>query len=118
VLAGGQDLAGIAFASVRTGKLLQLKGFASRPGVLPKTTKLQTESLAAQIDDWRKVLVQLAEEFHSGVAHAAPKNYPKTCMYCKQRVLCRLDLSTLDADALDDESEEALSAPFAEVNLG
>jgi NifB/MoaA-like Fe-S oxidoreductase len=45
----------------------------------------------------------LAEDFHSGKTDVRPKNYPDTCKYCQQRLLCRLDVTTLSAD----ETEEA-----------
>ena len=33
------------------------------------------------------------------------KRQPQTCGYCEQRLLCRLKLSTLEADALVDEDD-------------
>jgi probable DNA repair protein len=97
-------LAAVAFASVRPGKDMGLHGYEAEDGVLPKAAKLQVESLAAQVAEWRNVLTTLAEDFHSGQARVDPKQYPKTCAHCDQRLLCRLDPATLDANSLDADS--------------
>ncbi len=107
------NLAAIAFASVRPGKDLGLLGYQSRDGLLPKAAKLKTESLAAQVEQWRAVLTALAEDFHSGNARVDPKHYPKTCEHCDQRLLCRLNPATLDA-ASDEDSDTDDSIPTAQ----
>jgi probable DNA repair protein len=99
--AAAPNLAAIAFASVRLGKDIGLNGYESIEGILPKPAKLKTASLAAQLDEWRATLTTLAENFHFGDAHVDPKQYPKTCLRCKQRLLCRLDPTTLNPVALD-----------------
>jgi probable DNA repair protein len=104
VVSGTPHLAAVAFASVRPGKDLGLHGYESRDGVLPKAAKLKAESLAAQVDQWREVLTALAEDFHSGEARVDPKHYPQTCAHCEQRLLCRLDPATLDANSMDEDS--------------
>jgi hypothetical protein len=81
-----------------------LHGYEAEDGVLPKAAKLKAESLAAQVGEWREVLIALAEDFHSGLARVDPKQYPKTCAHCDQRLLCRLDPATLDANSLDEDS--------------
>jgi ATP-dependent helicase/nuclease subunit B len=81
---------------------MDLTGYESSKGILPKASKLKTSGLAAQVDDWRTVLTQLAQDFHSGNATVAPKQYPSTCRYCEQRLLCRLDLTSLEADAIEE----------------
>jgi len=93
-------LAGIAFATVRPGTEMGVNGYEARDGVLPKAAKLPAESLDAQVDEWRATLTSLAEDFHSGHAAVAPKQYPATCQYCGQRLLCRLDPSALSAEVL------------------
>ncbi len=117
------EIAAVAFAVVRPGKDQELKGYESHRGVLPKSTKLKTDSLDTQIDKWRQVLTKLAQNFHAGDASVAPKQYPSTCRYCKQRLLCRLDLGALDANANEDyvdESDPAVDTlePTAEVERG
>jgi hypothetical protein len=67
---------------------------------------MKTATLAAQVDDWRRVLMRLAEDFASGDAQVAPNKYPKTCELCGQRILCRLDVSRLDADEDSDLTTE------------
>ena len=98
-------LAAVAFASVRPGKYLGLHGYQSRDGVLPKAAKLKAASLEAQVAEWREVLTALAEDFHSGEARVDPKQYPQTCKNCEQRLLCRLNPATLDANSLDEDSD-------------
>ena len=72
---------------------------------------MKAESLEAQVAEWREVLTALAEDFHSGEARVDPKQYPKTCAHCEQRLLCRLDPATLDANSLDEDSDNAQAGP-------
>jgi probable DNA repair protein len=104
VVSHAPQLAAVAFASVRPGKDLGLHGYESQDGVLPKAAKLKAESLEAQVAEWGQVLTALAEDFHSGEARVDPKQYPQTCAHCEQRLLCRLDPVTLDANSLDEDS--------------
>ncbi len=106
VVAGSPQLAAVAFASLRPGKDMEINGYEARPGILPKSTRLKVESLADQLDEWREVLTSLAEDFYNGMATVSPKRYPQTCSYCEQRLLCRLKLSTLEADALADQDAQ------------
>jgi probable DNA repair protein len=103
------NLAAIAFASVRAGKDMGLQGYQSRDGVLPKPAKLKAASLQDQVHEWREVLTALAEDFYSGRARVDPKDYPKTCTHCDQRLLCRLDPSTLDALDEDNDADPNVS---------
>lgn len=112
VVADTQELAGIAFVSVRPGKGREMKGFASRKDVLPKVPRDGVRDLQAQVKEWRAVLTSLAEDFHAGKAEVRPKNYPETCKYCQQRALCRLNVSSLSAD----ETEETDDVFFVEDN--
>jgi RecB family exonuclease len=116
------DLAAVAFASVRPGKYLELAGYQAHVGILPKATKLQAESLAAQVAEWHEVLTVLAEDFDSGKASVSPKQYPQTCQYCDQRLLCRLNPFELDPDSLEDfglDSQSDLLDPSAgEADFG
>ena len=99
------DLAAIAFASVRPGKEMGLQGYQSRDGVLPKPAKLKAQSLQSQVQAWRDVLTALAEDFYFGRASVDPKDYPNTCSYCEQRLLCRLNPASLGASAADDDGD-------------
>jgi hypothetical protein len=57
------------------------------------------------VEDWRAVLTSLAADFHGGKTDVRPKNYPETCRYCQQRLLCRLDVTTLSADETEDPDD-------------
>jgi ATP-dependent helicase/nuclease subunit B len=107
VVSNTPQLAALAFANVRPGNLKDMTGYEAQPGTLPKGAKLNAPSLAAQVDEWREVLTSLANEFHAGNASVSPKHYPQTCEYCDQRLLCRLNPTSLDADALDDLEDES-----------
>lgn len=110
VVANQPNLAAIAFASVRPGKQMEMTGYeAGQSGILPKAAKLRAPSLAAQVNEWRIVLTSLAEEFHAGTASVSPKQYPHTCQYCEQRLLCRLNPSSLEPEVLDDLNEDEAS---------
>jgi len=100
VLSDSDNLRGVAFGIVRAGEDLDLFGYGTTEGVLPHQTKLKAASLEEQIEDWRRVLTDLAERFYSGDASVAPKKYPKTCRHCAQRILCRLDTSLLEEDEI------------------
>lgn len=95
VLAEAGTLAGVAFANLRAGDDLCLKGFADSRAVLDKPTH-NALLLPDQREDWYRVLTNLATAFHDGDTRVIPKCYPKTCQYCAQRTLCRLDPTTLN----------------------
>ena len=96
--------AGIAFALLRPGKEMDLKGFAQSSDLYGRTAKNDLP-FEAQMDEWRRILNQLASDFANGIATVAPKCYPNTCKYCSQRILCRLDLTTLD-DIGDEDTDQ------------
>ena len=114
ILSQADQLQGVAFGLVRAGDGRELTGYAVSDGVLPgKSTKLkEAPTLEAQVEQWRRVLERLAEEFHSGDARVRPKRYPTTCARCGQRLLCRLDVSLLE------EVEEEDNGTGSEVSLG
>jgi len=101
ILSDPDQLQGVAFGLVRAGEGMELKGYATSKGVLPMTVKMKAPSLEAQVEDWRRVLERLAEDFAAGDARVAPNKYPATCERCAQRILCRLDVSLLDQDEED-----------------
>ncbi|WP_187143019.1 PD-(D/E)XK nuclease family protein [Terriglobus albidus] len=104
-----EPVAAIAFATLRAGKELQLAGFQSAVRVLPRPDKHQPkEPFEKTLARWKDVLLRLAEEFYAGHAEVNPKNYPATCEFCEQRLLCRLNPANLDRDdedAAEDEDE-------------
>ena len=97
-------LAGVAFAVVRAGKDLALTGYADNKGVFGDNSKMPFPTLQAQLEDWHRVLEELAHAFAEGEAKVDPKAYPVTCKHCTQRILCRLDPTTL-AQYSDDEDD-------------
>ncbi len=113
VVSKSPHLAAVAFASVRPGKYMDLNGYQAQDGILPKFTRLKTDSLETQVSEWREVLTTLAHEFHSGEARVSPKQYPQTCQYCEQRLLCRLEVAALDAEALEDSDSDSDLSDFA-----
>ncbi len=107
--AAGHPLEGVAFALLRAGRDLGLKGFADDPNAFgpgQKPAPMHEPSLTEQVDTWRSVLTALAEAFAAGDTRVAPKQYPKTCTYCDQRLLCRLDPARLAPADPDTEEEE------------
>lgn len=106
ILSNPDQLQGVAFGLVRAGEGMELKGYATSEGVLPKQSPMKAASLEAQVEDWRRVLERLAEDFAAGDARVAPNKYPATCERCGQRILCRLDASLLDADQDQDAAAE------------
>jgi len=99
ILSQAQRIAGVAFAKVQLGEKMQLDGYATRRDLLTKTPRRNDGiTLDARIEEWRRVLTKLADEFAAGDARVRPKHYPKTCEYCAQRLVCRLDVAALDDD--------------------
>lgn len=100
----GHPLEAVALAQIRAGKDMGLKGFTAEKLEGVTTSRKNPQSLEEQVSEWRRVLTSLAESFSNGDARVNPKSYPTTCTYCAQRLLCRLDLATLERE-IDDENE-------------
>jgi ATP-dependent helicase/nuclease subunit B len=104
------ELRGLAFARIRAGDDKRWSGYTDRDGLLPsKGSKLL--DLAWQTASWRAVLESLAWDFFNGRATVNPKSFPKTCAHCAQRILCRLDPTTLNPPE-DEEDESQTSNPY------
>ena len=101
-------LGAVGFARVRAGEEMELRGFEASPGILlaPKSgtrpIAMDADDFKGQVERWREVLERLANEFAQGDARVRPKQYPTTCERCGQRLLCRLDASSLE-QMLDDQ---------------
>ncbi len=102
-----ETLGGVAFAMLRAGNDLCMKGFSDHPSAVLSKPARMPQTLAEQREEWLRVLTQLASAFATGDTRVEPKAYPKTCQYCAQRILCRLDPTTLTATDEEDEREEA-----------
>ncbi len=106
-----ETLGGVAFALLRAGNDLGMKGFSDHPSaVLPGKAARMPCSLADQREEWLRVLTALASAFAAGDTRVEPKAYPSTCQYCAQRILCRLDPARLTGT--DDESEREEAAAY------
>jgi probable DNA repair protein len=97
------QLAEIAFARIRPGRDMALDGLMTKVTSEEKKPARRRSPIAIQMDEWRTVLTDLAEAFDRGDATVDPKNYPLTCIYCAQRILCRLNPASFDED-IDDET--------------
>ncbi len=109
-IAGGiENVQGIAFGAVKVGKLgNRFEGLAEDPKMLSAKATAGAD-FALQLETWQADLTQLATDFAEGRAGVAPKDYPKTCDRCGQRMLCRLDAAALlDVDDMDEDDEEGL----------
>lgn len=109
VAASLENVGAIAFATVRPGdKHLGLRAE-------PRTTELlfpgkhdkNPEQFDAQMEEWYTTVNRLAEEFASGDARVGPKQYPNTCNFCGQRMLCRLNPELLEDLGAEDAPETA-----------
>ena len=105
VLSNASRIAGVAFAKVQLGEKMSLHGYATQDSLLTRPAKLKNAAtLDLQVDEWRRILTKLAEDFARGDARVRPKQHPQTCEHCAQRLVCRLDVTTLCIDG-DDEGE-------------
>ncbi len=106
VVAGEEELAGVAFGVVRAGKNMDWKYIASDPTILGRQAgrpaKMDAGSFAEQVEMWRSVLTELATQFATGDARVAPKWFPQTCERCAHRILCRVN--PIEVEEMDDES--------------
>ncbi len=103
-------LAAVGFGQVRAGKDMRLRGFEAVPGILNVAAsgapaRMDACSFQEQVERWHEVLERLAIEFAAGDIRVRPKQYPSTCEHCGQRMLCRLDASSL-TDEVDAEDED------------
>jgi ATP-dependent helicase/nuclease subunit B len=109
LLAEPDELKGVAFAKVRAGRDMKWHGYQAEEGILPQSkSKANLRDIAALAEDWRQVLVQLAEDFASGKADVRPKSFEVNCARCAQRILCRVDPSALQEFGTEslEEAEE------------
>jgi probable DNA repair protein len=93
-------LAGAVFAQIHTGSL-GFRGITETP--LPELTNWAPGvSVQVRVEEWRRVLTRLAENFVSGMAQVDPVK--KVCEYCHVTALCRIrELAPPAEDDLDDE---------------
>jgi len=111
LLAEADELKGVAFAKVRAGRDMKWHGYQAEEGILPLSrSKTNIRDIASLAQEWRKVLTQLAEDFAAGKAQVHPKNFEINCTRCAQRLLCRIDPSSLGGivEEINEEGEDAV----------
>jgi probable DNA repair protein len=82
------DLAAVLFGQVKRGELA-FKGFSHRDGVVPEVGAPEI-GWQPQLDEWKRVLEQLAADFRGGYAAVDPKSPKDTCRFCGLTSLCRV----------------------------
>ncbi len=85
-----RPVAGAAFAVIRTGDVL-FRGLTAAGATLPGMAKMFIDPPLAferQLDEWRRVLEQLAANYHDGRAEVDPKS--NACDNCGLRGICRI----------------------------
>ena len=89
-----EELVGTVFAQVRPAKLAFKGRVADARVNLSEGIKDNDKQIgpytAEVVEEWRGVLVHLAESFVRGDALVDPHVYPKTCAYCPLPGVCRV----------------------------
>jgi RecB family exonuclease len=85
-----RPVAAAAFGIIRTGEL-RFRGLTVGGAALPGMAKMHIDPplpFEAQLEEWRRVLEQLAAGFRNGRAEVDPKS--GACDNCGLRALCRI----------------------------
>ena len=106
-----QNVGAIAFATVRPGdKHLGLRALPATTELLfPGKLDKKPEDFDRQMEVWYTTMVRLAEEFATGDTRVGPKQFPGTCTFCGQRMLCRLNPELLQQLGNDEDDAPAES---------
>ena len=97
-LGGGEDVAAVAFAVVKTGGS-RFKGVARVPNLIPGVCTIDKDRGRAAkryrdwgelVAGWRVELDATGRGFAAGDARVDPKRGPPTCENCKQHMFCRI----------------------------
>ena len=89
---GIENVQAMAIGSVVAGTgNVKLGGLAGSRDLLLNCVEVNFDE---QIQTWHTTLTQLANAFAQGVAFVDPKDFPATCEYCGQRMLCRVNPTT------------------------
>ncbi len=86
----------LAFANLVAGPSMSLNG-AQREGAaaLSPTKGTRSIDLDQALPEWSRILTRLATDFANGEARVNPLQFPRTCDFCDQRLLCRVAPETL-----------------------
>ena len=110
-----QELGGLVFAKVRTGKL----SFAGHvgdakatlfAGLPPTATLVKNPSHRRTAHRLEGPHRELARDFLAGRAEVDPRDYPKTCERCGLQTLCRIQEIRAHLDAEEDSDEDDAEA--------
>ena len=82
-----EEIAGVAFASLRPGKL-RFMGFSRDRNALPGVQ--QAKDWKAMLRGWQRETGALGAAFAQGDARVDPKKSLQTCRYCDLQTLCRV----------------------------
>jgi ATP-dependent helicase/nuclease subunit B len=102
------EVKAIAFGKLLAGEQMRWIGMQAETGILPKDkpkSREVTTNLELQVEQWRDELIQLAHDFADGRADVSPKEWPVTCTYCAQRILCRVGEVRLYSTGRDDTED-------------
>jgi probable DNA repair protein len=83
----GQQVAAIAFASLKRGKM-GFVGLADAEDILPHVKQDADMAWQEKLDNWEQILITLANDFRSGIATVEPTT--SACRYCDLHSLCRI----------------------------
>jgi ATP-dependent helicase/nuclease subunit B len=103
-----EELQGLLLGQVRAGEVKFIGRVEHSDAVMPGNPKLSRPPLSPKmLQQWHKLLLDVGQQFLNGEAQVDPKQYPKTCEYCKLPGLCRIAESDRansgeDADDADD----------------
>jgi probable DNA repair protein len=96
LLTAEPDAAAVAFAQVRTGKMVYV-GLARDgdllPGIKAHADSKHNEQYPAWTDlvaVWGENLQRIASQFADGISAVDPKRYPQSCQFCDQQPFCRI----------------------------
>jgi probable DNA repair protein len=101
-----EGLQGVLLARVRDEKLAFIGRVTDKDLINGNNSLVKPPYSDAMLQEWQKALTDLAENFLKGDAEVDPKQYPKTCEFCKLPGLCRIaenDPATTSEDADDDD---------------
>jgi ATP-dependent helicase/nuclease subunit B len=98
-----QQVAAIAFASLKPGKL-GFVGQADVDDIFPKVKTDANVSWQEKLDSWEQILIQLANDFRSGIAIVEPTS--TACRYCDLHALCRIHERADNLDGINEQEGE------------
>jgi ATP-dependent helicase/nuclease subunit B len=102
-----ESLGGLVFAKVRAGKMTFAGSVGDARNTIDNTLKGNSALVKYpleldQVDDWRRLIEQLARDFLAGRADVNPIDPLKTCERCGLQTLCRIAERPRAIDEEDD----------------